>query len=125
MWQRLLADALVLAHGAFVAFVALGALAVLWRRWVLWLHLPALAWGILIELRGWICPLTRLENAFRRSAGEAGYEGGFVEHYVVPVLYPAALDRELQLNLALAAAAVNLVIYAFVAARWRRRPAAG
>jgi hypothetical protein len=86
-------------------------------RWALWLHLPALLWGAWIELSGGICPLTPLENSLRRSAGEAGYAGGFIEHYLLPILYPTALTRELQLVLAALLVSVNVVIYTWV---WRR-----
>ncbi|MDB5294728.1 MAG: rane protein, partial [Phycisphaerales bacterium] len=92
---KLLADALVAFHFAFVAFVIGGGLLVLWRRRAMWLHLPAVAWGIWIETSGGICPLTPIENGLRLSAGEAGYEGGFVDHYIMPVLYPAGLTRNL------------------------------
>ena len=123
MGARLLADAVVLLHAAFVVFVVLGGLLVLWRRSIAWLHLPAAAWGFLIEARGWICPLTYLENDLRRRAGESGYEGGFVEHYVIPVLYPGALTREWQYLLAALVLAVNAVVYGVVLWRWRRKTA--
>src|SRR5271163_1356060 len=96
MIYRWLADALVVVHAAFVTFVVLGALAVLrWTR-LAWLHLPAAAWGVIVEFSGWICPLTPIENAWRVRAGERGYPGGFIEHYLVPVLYPAGLIRTTQ-----------------------------
>jgi hypothetical protein len=75
---------------------------------------------MLIELFGWICPLTPLENSLRRSAGEAGYSGGFIEHYLLPVIYPGGLTREVQLTLAAGVVAVNLVVYLFA---WRRQRA--
>ena len=118
----LAADAVVLLHAAFVAFVVAGA-ALLWR-WprVVWLHLPAALWGAWIEVAGAICPLTPLENGLRARAGEAGYRGGFVEHYVVPVLYPEALTRELQWALAAGVVAVNALLYGgWIASRRRRR----
>ncbi len=106
MIPRLLADLAVLLHAGFVLFVVAGGfLALRWRRLV-WLHAPAALWGALIELTGWICPLTPLENALRRAAGEAGYSGGFIEHYVLPVLYP--VDYTLALRLTLAALVVLL-----------------
>lgn len=116
---RLAADLVVLVHIAFVAFVVLGGLLALRWRWIPWLHLPVAAYGAAIELVGWICPLTPLENRLRRAAGEAGYEGGFVEHYLLPVLYPGALTPELQLTLGLLVVAVNLAVY--TAVWWRRR----
>jgi hypothetical protein len=120
---RLLADAVVAFHFAFVLFVVLGGLLVLrWRR-VAWVHLPSAAWGALIEFAGWICPLTPLELDLRRQAGQAGYSGGFIEHYILPVLYPEALDRGAQVGLGLSVVALNAVVYALL---WRRarRPAA-
>ncbi len=120
---RILADAIVLAHVVFVVFVVFGGLLVLYRRGFLYLHLPAAAWGFLVEVRGWICPLTYLENDLRRRAGEAGYEGGFVERYVIPALYPEALDRDLQLVLGGLVVAVNVAVYGWVVyrLRWKAR----
>ncbi|HSA54939.1 MAG TPA: DUF2784 domain-containing protein [Gemmatimonadaceae bacterium] len=116
-----LADATVVAHLAFVLFVTFGGLAVLrWPR-LAWLHLPAAIWGVLIEFAGWICPLTPLENALRRQAGEAGYEGGFIEHYVTALLYPAGLTRSMQWILGGGTLLLNLVIYTLVLRRRRRR----
>lgn len=118
MWSGHLADLVVLLHLAFVAFVALGGLFVLrWPR-AAWLHLPCALWGVLIELTGWICPLTPLENHLRRLAGEAGYSGGFIAHYIVPVLYPAGLTRTDQVVLAAALVAFNAAVYVLA---WRRR----
>ena len=117
MLYRAAADLVVLVHLAFVAFVVLGGLLVLRRPWVAWIHLPAALWGALIEFGGWICPLTPLEVALRRSAGEAGYAGGFIEHYVVALLYPEALSRELQIALGAAVVLINAWIYAVLARR--------
>lgn len=123
MLYRILADLVVLVHLAFVGFVVLGGLLALrWPRWI-WVHLPAAGWGILIEVFGWICPLTPLENELRRKAGRAAYEGGFVEHYVLPVLYPADLTREVQWALAAVVLVVNAVVYGVWIAR--RRSTAG
>ena len=121
MFARLLADLVVLIHAAFVVFVVLGGLLVLYRRFFLWLHLPAAIWGFLIEVKGWICPLTYLENHLRHRAGEAGYSGGFVEHYVIPVLYPSVLTRNLQFVLAGVVVGLNLAVYGWVLWRLRRR----
>ena len=116
-----LADLVLVLHGIFIAFVVLGGFAVL--RWpiVAWLHLPALAWGIWIELSGGICPLTPLEVSLRQRAGEAGYEGGFIEHYLLPLIYPIELDRSLQLKLAALLALINLLAYGAVIVRFTRR----
>ena len=121
MLYRTLADAVVVLHAAFVLFVVLGGLAALrWPR-AAWLHLPAALWGAGIEFAGGICPLTPLENRLRRLGGEAGYEGGFVEHYLWPVLYPSGLTREVQVALGLAVLAVNVAVYATVIRRQCRR----
>ena len=117
MSYSLLADLVVGLHLAFVLFVVLGGLLALrWPR-IAWLHLPAVAWGALIEWRGWICPLTPLEMGLRRRAGEAGYEGGFLDHYLIPLLYPPGLTRELQLGLAVGVVLLNAVVYAVVLRR--------
>ncbi|OLD94756.1 MAG: DUF2784 domain-containing protein [Gemmatimonadetes bacterium] len=111
MGYRLLADAVVLAHTAFVGFVVLGGF-LAWRwSWLAWLHLPCAVWGAVIEYQGWVCPLTPLENALRRRAGLEGYAGGFVEHYVLPTLYPAGLTRPLQAVLGTLVVVVNLIAY--------------
>ena len=121
MLYRLLADSLVLAHFGFVLFVVLGGLLVLrWRR-LIWLHLPAAAWGFAIEVFGWICPLTSLENSLRRRAGSAGYDGGFVEHYIIPVLYPPGLTLEIQWVLAAIVLGVNALVYGILIYRGARR----
>lgn len=107
----LLADAVVLVHLAFVLFVILGGLLVVRSPRVVWLHAPAVMWAVLLELCGWTCPLTPLENALRQHGGSAGYSGGFVEHYIVPIVYPADLTRELQLYAGLGVLVLNSVIY--------------
>jgi Protein of Unknown function (DUF2784) len=121
MPYRLAADAVLVLHAAFVLFVVLGGLFALRRPRFAWVHLPAAAWGAAIEFFGWVCPLTPLEQALRRRGGEAGYSGGFVEHYVVALLYPQGLTRGLQLALGLFVLAVNLAVYAWVWRRARRR----
>lgn len=107
----LMADALLLLHGGFVLFVVAGGLLVLRWPWLAWLHLPAAVWGAVIEFAGFVCPLTPLENAWRRAAGGPGYEGGFIEHYVTAALYPAGLTRTAQVVLGLLVLAVNGWIY--------------
>ncbi len=117
MAYRLLADALVLLHATFVAFVVLGGfLAWRWRS-VAWAHVPCAVWGVLIEYKGWLCPLTPVENDLRRRAGLEGYPGGFIEHYVIPTLYPAGLTPPRQLILGSFALAVNLVAYGLLVRR--------
>ena len=121
MSDRLAADAVVALHLAFVAFACLGGLFA-WRRLrYAWVHLPALAWAAWIELTGTICPLTPLENALRRRAGDAGYAGGFVEHYLLPVLYPAGLTPQIQSWIGLGLLGLNVAIYWVALARWRAR----
>ena len=111
MIYHLLADVVVLAHVAFVLFVVLGGLVVLrWRR-VAWAHVPAASWGVLVEVAGWECPLTPLENWLWAQSGASGYAGGFAEHYLVPVLYPEGLTRDLQFALGTLVLIVNLLIY--------------
>jgi hypothetical protein len=120
---RALADLVLVVHLAFVLFVVLGGLLVLrWPR-LAWLHVPAAVWGVLIEYTGWICPLTPLENSLRERGGGAGYSGGFLEHYIQPVLYPAGLTRGTQIVLGSLALLVNLTAYGVVLAkRGRFRP---
>jgi len=118
MLYRLLADLVFIVHAAFVAFVMLGGLAVLrWPR-LAWLHLPVVLWGAGIEFLGGICPLTPLENRWRELAGDQGYPGGFVEHYIVALLYPDGLTRSIQVALGLLVVVVNVAVYAYA---WRRR----
>ena len=122
MW-RVLADAVLIGHLAFVLFVVVGgALVLRWPR-LAWLHLPAAAWGVAIEFGGWICPLTPLENHLRQLAGQAAYEGDFIAHYLLAVLYPQGLTREIQWLLGSAVLVINAVVYAI----WlrHRRLAAG
>ncbi len=117
MLARWLADLIVVVHLAFILFVMLGGLAVLrWPR-LAWAHVPAVLWGVWIEFSGGICPLTPLENHFRVLAGEAGYDGGFVEHYLIPLIYPHDLTRGTQFVLGAIVIAVNLAVYGW---RWRR-----
>ncbi len=111
MIYRWLADAVVVLHLGFVVFVGLGGF--LLRRWpkLIYAHLPAAVWGVLIEFAGWTCPLTPLENSFRARGGEAGYAGGFIDHYIIPVLYPAGLSRNIQWVLGVLALGVNVLAY--------------
>jgi hypothetical protein len=120
MLYSFLADVTVALHLAFVAFVILGGLLVMrWRR-VAWVHLPAAAWGAWIEFAGWICPLTPLENWLRRAGGEPAYTSSFVEEYLLPVLYPASLSRDVQWALGALVLLINAGIYAIVFRRRRR-----
>lgn len=121
MHYALLADLILLLHLGFILFVVLGGLLVWRRAWVAWLHLPAAAWGVLVELMGWICPLTPLENRLRRLAGQSGYDGDFIAAYLLPLIYPHGLTREIQIGLGLAVLLVNLLLYARLLAQGRRQ----
>ena len=116
----ILAEAVVVLHFAFVVFVVLGGLLVLRRRLWAWVHVPAAVWGFLVEAAGWFCPLTPLELYLRREAGLAPYEGGFLAHYLLPVLYPEDLTREVQWVLAGLVLAINAVVYGLVVRKWWR-----
>ena len=120
MLYRILADLVVGVHALFVAFVVIGGLLALRWPWVAALHLPAAAWGALIEFQGWICPLTPLEKSLRAAANQGGYQGGFIEHYLLPVLYPAGLTRGVQLVLGSLVIAVNVLVYGIWIVRLRR-----
>ncbi|MGH8581885.1 MAG: DUF2784 domain-containing protein [Gammaproteobacteria bacterium] len=115
----LLADLVVLVHFLFVVLVGLGGLLVLCSRKFLWLHLPVLAWGLAIEFIGFICPLTPLENWLRMKHGAMGYEGGFLEHYLLPILYPEGLNREIQIGIGVLVLILNAAIYGYVLTRRR------
>lgn len=117
MMYRWLADAVVVLHFAFVLFVVLGGLLVLRWRKLAWVHVPVAMYGALIEFAGFICPLTPLENWLRRRSGEQGYPGGFIEHYLLPVIYPAGMTRQIQLLLGALVLVLNAVVYWLV---WRQ-----
>jgi len=121
MTHRVLADATVAFHLLFIVFVVLGGLVVVRVPRVAWLHLPAVAWVVWLELAGAICPLTPLENAFRQQAGQAGYEGGFIDHYLMPVIYPVGLTPQIQTMLGIAVLVLNATVYAIAWRRWRKR----
>ena len=121
MLNYIAADAVVLIHFAFVLFVVFGGFLVLKWPSVMWLHLPCVAWGVWVELTGRICPLTPLENQLRMAAGLEGYSGGFIEHYIIPLLYPAEFSRDLQLVLGAVVVGVNLLIYTWLTLRWIRK----
>ena len=122
MLYRIVADLVVALHFAFVLFVVFGGVLVLkWKRSAL-VHIPAALWGVVIEFAGWVCPLTPLENWLREKGGAAGYRGSFVEHYLEPLLYPAALTRGLQIAFGVFALIVNFGVYGYVV--WRNARAA-
>jgi hypothetical protein len=114
----LLADLVLIVHLAFVVFVLCGGLLVLRWRWIAWLHLPAAAWGTVVEFTGWICPLTPLENWLRAQGGEVGEEQDFIARYLLPTLYPGDLTRDLQLLLGTVVVVLNVAVYCWL---WRTR----
>ena len=119
MIYLVLAHIVLILHFTFILFVILGAVLVLrWKR-LAWIHVPCAVWGAWIEFQGSICPLTPLENRFRRLGGEAGYSGGFIEHYLVPLIYPSGLTRRTQIQLGLVVVAINVAVYGLI--YWRRR----
>ena len=118
MPYRILADLVVILHLLFIVFVVAGGFLVLWRGWLILLHLPAAAWGAYIEFTGSYCPLTPLENHFSVLAGDKGYAGGFIEHYLLPVIYPAGLTPNTQTLLGVFVVAINVILYSFVLRRY-------
>ncbi len=124
MPYRLLADGVLITHLCFILFVVLGGLLLFRdRRWAI-LHLPAILWGAALEFQGWICPLTPWENQLRAAAGQQGHAGGFIEHYLLALVYPPGLTPSIQTLLGGLVIGINLVIYGLVVTRWRklRRP---
>jgi hypothetical protein len=118
---RVLANAVVVVHLLFIAFILLGGLfALRWTR-LAWIHLPLGAWGVLVQWMSWICPLTPLENSLRARSGEPTYDEGFVEHYLVPVLYPVGIGQRTHIVLGVIVLGTNAVIYALLLARLRAR----
>ncbi|KNY08495.1 DUF2784 domain-containing protein [Achromobacter piechaudii] len=121
MIYRILADLVLVVHGLFVAFVVFGGLLALWRPRLAYWHLPALAWGAVVVGMGLICPLTPLEVSLRLRAGQEGYAGGFIEHYLLGVIYPEGITRGTQIALAFVLIVGNIVVYTLWARRRRRR----
>jgi hypothetical protein len=119
MW-RALADLTVVVHLGFVAFVVFGGLLALRWRAVAWAHLPAAGWATVAHLRGWVCPLTPFENWLRRKAGERGYEGSFVERYLLGVLYPSWLHRPSAMALGVVVLIITVATYGLVWWHFRR-----
>jgi hypothetical protein len=114
----LAANAVLLLHAAFIVFAVMGAWFALRWRWIVWLHLPCALWAALVVGMGWTCPLTPLENALRAAAGQAGYTGGFIEHYLLAAIYPEGLTRPVQLWLAAGVVLSNLIAYAVL---WKQQ----
>ncbi len=119
MIYRIAADFVLVTHFAFIVLVVAGGLVVFRYAWFAWIHIPAASWGAFVELTGRICPLTILENVLRIRAGQEGYVDSFIDHYIVPVIYPAGLTRHVQLMLAGLVVAANVTIYATILMRKR------
>lgn len=113
-WYAVAADMVVIIHFVFVIFVLLGGVLLLKWRKLVWLHLPAMVWGVMIEFSGWICPLTPYENQLRAQAGLEMYDGDFVMRYIMPVLYPEDLTRSIQILLGFIILAINAICYYYV-----------
>ncbi len=120
MIYSLLADLLLLLHFAFIIFVVIGGLLVFKWRWFAWLHIPAATWGALLEFNSWLCPLTPWEVQLRRLSGEQGYDTGFIEHYLQPLIYPLNLDYNMQVILGGFVIAINLLVYGWLVLNLKR-----
>lgn len=126
MFYRIAADGVVVVHLAFILFVILGGLTLFRRPWMVWVHVPAALWGGIVELTGAPCPLTPLENHLRRAGNVQAYSGGFIDHYIMPVVYPPGLTRETQIVLGGLIVAVNAgIYYRFLARRRKNREQGG
>ena len=104
-------NGLILLHFSFILLVVFGGFLILWKRWFIYIHFPVAVWGFLVETAGWYCPLTRWENRFRQLAGLEGYSGGFIDHYIVNLIYPPGLTRPMQIGMGLAVVGINAVVY--------------
>jgi Protein of Unknown function (DUF2784) len=119
MTYRLLADSVLVLHLLFIGFVIFGGLIVSRSAWVALGHIPVACWGVFIELTGGVCPLTTLEASLRRATGDAGYSDSFIEHYLLPIIYPAGLTRSIQFELAGFVVLINVAIYGWLLYRLR------
>lgn len=117
-----LADLTLALHAMFILFVVLGAVLVLWRRSLIWFHIPCAIWGALIEFKGWICPLTYLENDLRTRAGASGYRGGYIDNYLMPLVYPDGLTSDVQFILGMAVLLINVAMYTLLWYKMRSEP---
>ena len=115
------ADFLLLVHLAFICFVLLGGFLLLRWRWLIVVHIPALLWAILLEFQGWNCPLTPLEQALRSLGDQQGYTGGFIQHYILALIYPAALEQDIQFILGVLLILINTCIYLWIALKFNRK----
>ena len=121
MIYRILTDSIVAIHLLFIIFVIFGGLLILYKKWFIWIHIPAAIWGAFVELFGWYCPLTPLENWLRSGGDRMTYEGGFIEHYLIPIIYPENLTRNMQIVLGSSVLVINIVVYYILMSRIRRQ----
>lgn len=121
MIQKLIADLILLLHFSFILFVLFGVFLVFKKHKLAWVHIPIALWGMLISLIGWVCPLTPLENHFRILAGEQGYEGGFIENYLLPLVYPGGLTRQMAISMGIFVLVWNGLFYALLIYRIKRK----
>ena len=121
MTARILADLVLGFHFAFIVFAVLGGFVVLWKPRIAWLHVPSVAWSAFVNLFSQVCPLTPLENRFRHLAGQAGYEGGFIEHYITPLVYPGVMPERWGLIAGFSVLIWNVLVYTFLVAALRRK----
>jgi len=113
-WAAIAADSIVVVHFTFVLFVVLGGALLLWWKKLVWIHLPSVFWGVVVEFTGWICPLTPYENALRAQAGLEMYDGDFVMRYIMPILYPEDLTRTVQVLFGVIVLVINIACYYYV-----------
>lgn len=111
MLYRIAADIVILLHFAFIVFALAGGLLAFKWRWIMWLHIPAAIWAAVIIMLGWICPLTPLENMLRQAGGVEAYSSGFIEYYLLPVIYPSGLDREMFIVMGIVVIVINAIVY--------------
>ncbi len=121
MLFRLTADLVILIHLGFICFVVIGGFLALKWKWLIFLHIPCAVWGVLIEFYGWICPLTPFEQQLRLAGGEAGYSGGFIDHYIVSIIYPSGLTHKMQLLLGTLVILINIAAYILLIIRLRKK----
>ena len=125
MTARILADLVLGFHLAFIVFAVLGSFVVLWKPRIAWLHVPSVVWSAFVNLFSQVCPLTPLENRFRHLAGQAGYEGGFIEHYITPLVYPGVMPERWGLIAGFSVLIWNVLVYTLLVATLRRRDPLG
>lgn len=115
------ADLVLIVHLLFIIHGVFGGLLAFWRRWLIWIHLPAAVWAAAVVLMGWPCPLTPLEIYLRHMAGDAGYSGSFIEHYLISLIYPPGLTRPVQIALGLGVLGTNILVYSLLFQKSRKQ----